>query len=292
MFELNFLSENCGYIQSPAKIGLYKVDENSVIFIDSGNDKDAGRKLRQLLDANKWRLSAIFCTHSHADHIGGCQYLQKQTDCKVYAPGIECDFTRHPILEPTFLNGARPYKELKNKFLMAQSCDCAELTEAALPDGLSMIALPGHSYDQVGFKTEDGVIYLADALSGRETLEKYRIAFLSDVEAYLETLEMIKTMEGRVFVPSHAEATEDIAPLAQYNIDVVQEIAGRILGHCALPLSFEALLAKLFEDYQLSMTVQQHALVGSTVRSYLSWLKDRGELHIIIEDNMLLWGKK
>jgi len=89
----------------PAKIGLVTLNGKDVCLIDSGNDKDAGRKVRQLLDANGWRLTAVYRTHSNADHIGGNKYLQGQIGCKIYAPGIDCDFTRHPILEPYFLYG-------------------------------------------------------------------------------------------------------------------------------------------------------------------------------------------
>ena len=38
MFELIPLTERCYYIQSPAKIGLYRLSEDEVCFIDSGND--------------------------------------------------------------------------------------------------------------------------------------------------------------------------------------------------------------------------------------------------------------
>ena len=102
MYELIQVSEHNYYIQSPAKIGLIKLSDNEVCLIDSGNDKDAGRKVRQLLDANGWKLTAIYNTHSNADHIGGNKYLQGQTGCKVYAPGIEYAFTRWPLLEPSF----------------------------------------------------------------------------------------------------------------------------------------------------------------------------------------------
>ena len=41
----------------------------------------------------------------------------------------------------------------------------------------------------------------------------------------------------------------------------------------------------------LTMTFQQYVLVGSTVRSYLSWLKDTGKLNAGFEDNRLLWER-
>ena len=100
MYELIQVAANSYYIQSPAKIGLIKLSGDDVCLIDSGNDKDAGRKVRQILDANGWHLTAIYNTHSNADHIGGNQYLQKQTGCKIYAPGIDCDFTCHPKMYP------------------------------------------------------------------------------------------------------------------------------------------------------------------------------------------------
>ena len=225
MFELIQASARTYYVNSPSKIGIFLLPDHHVIAIDSGNDKDAGRKLRQLLEAQGWILDAIYCTHSNADHIGGCQYLQKQTGCRVFAPGIECDFTNHPILEPSFLYGAYPCKELRNKFLMAQSCCCNPLSEADLPDGLRMIPLPGHFFDMTGFRTCDDVVFLADCLSSRETLSKYRIPFIYDTAAYLDTLSRVRQMQARLFIPSHAEACEDISALAQYNIDVVMEIA-------------------------------------------------------------------
>lgn len=291
MYELIQVSANSYYIQSPAKIGLYKLSETEVCLIDSGNDKDAGRKVRQLLDANGWQLKAIYNTHSNADHIGGNKYLQAQTGCKIYAPGIECDFTRHPLLEPSFLYGGYPCKDLRHKFLMAQESNAEPLTREVLPEGFSLIELPGHFFSMVGFRTPDDVVYLADCLSSTETLDKYQIGFIYDVGAYLDTLEKVKTMQAVLFVPAHAAPTREIASLAQYNIDKVQEIAAKILDLCAEPRGFEELLQQLFAHYNLTMNFEQYVLVGSTVRSYLSWLKDTGRLTAHFTDNRLLWQR-
>ena len=290
MYELIQIPDtNCYYIQSPAKIGLVKLDDSRVCLIDSGSDKDAGRKVRQHLDANGWQLSAIYNTHSNADHIGGNKYLQGQTGCQIYAPGIECAFTRRPILEPSFLYGGYPCKDLRHKFLLAQESDARLLTPDVLPEGFSLLPLPGHFFDMAGFRTPDDVVYLADCLSSKETLEKYQISFIYDVAAYLKTLEMVQTLEARMFVPAHAEATTDIAPLARYNIQKVQEIAQKILDLCHEPLCFESLLQRLFAHYGLAMNFEQYVLVGSTVRSYLAWLKDEGRLQAEFDDNLLLW---
>ena len=289
MYELIQATDKTYYIQSPAKIGLVKLNEEEVCLIDSGNDKDAGRKVRQLLDKNGWKLKAIYNTHSNADHIGGNKYLQAQTGCKVYAPGIECAFTKYPILEPAFLYGGYPCRDLRHKFLLAQESDAEPLTAESLPEGFELIELPGHFFDMAGFRTPDDVVFLADCLSSMETLDKYQIGFIYDVAAYLETLEKVKKLKARMFIPAHAEATEDISGLAQYNIDKVHEIAEHIMEICHDLICFEDILQKLFTGYGLAMNFEQYVLVGSTVRSYLSWLRDSGRMDVEFADNRLLW---
>lgn len=288
MYELIQAAEHTYYIESPAKIGLVQTGD-TVALIDSGSDKEAGRKVRQHLDARGLKLSAIYNTHSNADHIGGNQYLQRQTGCAVYAPGVEAAFTRDPILEPSFLYGGCPPKPLRHKFLLAQPSDVQVLDSKACP--LEVIPLPGHFFDMVGYRTEDDVVFLADCLSSRETLEKYRVSFLYDVAAYLDTLDRVAAMEAALFVPAHAAATEDIAPLARYNRDQVYAVAEDLLDLLAEPLVFEEVLRRLFQRYHLTMDFQQYVLVGSTVKSYLAWLLDGGRVQAAFDDCRLLWRK-
>lgn len=288
MYELIQAAEHTYYIESPAKIGLVQTG-GTVALIDSGSDKEAGRKVRQHLDARGLKLSAIYNTHSNADHIGGNQYLQRQTGCAVYAPGVEAAFTRDPILEPSFLYGGCPPKPLRHKFLLAQPSDVQVLDPKACP--LEVIPLPGHFFDMVGYRTEDDVVFLADCLSSRETLEKYRVSFIYDVAAYLDTLDRVAAMEAALFVPAHAAATEDIAPLARYNRDQVYAVAEDLLDLLAEPLAFEEVLRRLFRRYHLTMDFQQYVLVGSTVKSYLAWLLDGGRVTAAFDDCRLLWRK-
>lgn len=289
MYELVQVTNNSYYVNCPAKIGIYVREDKGVYFIDSGNDKDAGRKLRQILDKNGWTLKAILNTHSNADHIGGNRYLQQNTGCRIFAPGIEADITRHPVLEPAFLYGGYPCKELRHKFLMAQESDAEDITSADFPDEVTVLPLKGHFFDMVGYRMPDGTVFLADCVSSAATLEKYRVGFIYDVAEYLKTLDLIETLDATVFIPSHTEAVTDIHELADLNRRNVLEIADRILSICETPICFEAVLQRVFTEYSLAMNFEQYVLVGSTVRSYLAWLHDAGKLSVSFEDNMLLW---
>ncbi|MCM1334617.1 MAG: MBL fold metallo-hydrolase [Bacteroides sp.] len=291
MFEFREITDKSGYIESPAKIGVYRAEGNDVYLIDSGGDKDAGRKTRKILEEKGWRLRGILNTHSNADHIGGNRYLQQQTGCKVFSGGIEAAFTAAPILEPSFLYGGYPFRELRHKFLLADGSTVSDFSDPDFPRELTILPLKGHFFDMVGFRTPDGVVYLADCLSSKETLEKYKIGFIYDVAAYLETLEKVAALEAKMFVPAHAPATEEIAPLARYNADKVREIAETILSLCREPIAFEELLKRLFDDLSLTMTFEQYVLVGSTVRSYLAWLKDLGSLAAEFSENRMLWRR-
>lgn len=291
MYELKQITNNSYYIESPAKIGVVKIGDEEVCLIDSGNDKDTGRKVRQILDSNGWKLKAIYNTHSNADHIGGNDYLQRQTGCKIYAKGIERDFTNHPILEPSFLYGGYPPKELRHKFLLAAKSEAEELTKEVLPSGFEIIDLNGHFFDMVGYKTPDNVAYIADCLSSKATLDKYQIGFVYDVAQYLNTLSMVKQIKADIFVPAHAEVTSDITSLVDYNVSKVYEIADKILSIIETPMIFENLLSKLFKSFDLTMNFEQYVLIGSAVRSYLSWLCDSQKITAYFENNQLFWAK-
>lgn len=289
MYELMRAGDRTWYIECPAKIGIYDLGGGEVCLIDSGNDRDAGKKARQILDAHGWKLRAIYNTHAHVDHIGGNSYLQAQTGCAVYAPPLEQFYTQYPDIGTAILTGGAVPAELHNKFFIAKGSSAQALTPGTLPDGLEAVPLPGHSHGMVGFRTSDDVLFLADSLVSDATLAKYQVSFIFDVGTYLKTLEKVRTMSASLFIPSHAEACADIAPLAQRNIDKCAGIADRIADVCRTPLMFEDVLASIFSAYSLRMNLQQYVLVGCTVRSYLCYLKDAGRLETLFESDRMLW---
>ena len=288
--ELIKVGERTYYIKNPTNIGIYKVDENSVYIIDSGNDKDAGKKILKIIGEQGWTIKGIISTHSNADHIGGNKVIQDRTNCTILAHNIEKSFTENPILEPSFLYGSYPFKEIKNKFLFAKESVVTEI-EGNLPDGLEYFSLKGHFFDMIGIKTSDDIYFLADSLFSEETINKYHLFYIYNVEEYLNTLEYLKTLDGKLYIPSHCEATNDISFLIEINISKIHEIIYKIYNACEKEMTFEDILKYIFDEYNLTMNLNQYLLIGSTIKAYLSYLVDSNKLIYEFKDNKMLWKK-
>lgn len=292
MYELVRVGERTYYIDCPSKIGIYRIDEERVCLIDSGNDKDAGKKVLKVLAANGWRPEMILNTHSHADHVGGNKVIQDRTGCKVYCAGTDRIFAENTFLESAFLYGGSPYKELRNKFLLAQTSRVEELTENILPEGMEMVRIDGHSFSMSAFGTGDGVWFVADGVTGEKIMEKYHISFLYDVGEYLGSLDKLEKLEGKVFVPSHGETYTDMGHIVRANKDKVFEIADVLKGICREKAGTEDVIQRVFDHYGMKMDENQYVLAGATLRSYLSWMKERGEIENGFENNRLYWYRR
>ncbi len=286
--ELVRVGEKTYYIKNATNIGIYKIDETQVYLIDTGNDKDAGKKILKIIDEQGWKVKGIITTHSNADHIGGNKVIQDRTNCTILAYNIEKSFTEFPILESSFLYGGYPFKDIRNKFLLAKESVVTPI-ENNLPDGLEFFTLKGHFFDMIGIKTSDNVYFLADSLFSKETITKYHLFFIYDVREFLNTLDYLNTLNGNLYIPSHCEATNNISSLIELNRNKVQEIIDKIYNVCEKEMSFEEILKYIFDEYNLTMNANQYVLVGSTIKSYLSYLLDENKLSYEFKDNKMLW---
>lgn len=286
--ELVKVGDRTYYIKNATNIGVYKIDDNNVYLIDTGNDKEAGKKILKIIDEQGWNVKGIINTHSNADHIGGNKVIQDRTNSSVLAYGIEKTFTEFPMLESSFLYGGYPFKDIRNKFLFAKESVVTSI-ENNLPEGLEYFTLKGHFFDMIGVKTSDNVYFLADSLFSEETITKYHLFFIYDVKEYLNTLDYLSTLNGRLYIPSHCDVTSDISSLIELNRNKVNEIINRIYNACEREITFECILKYIFDEYGLVMNANQYVLVGSTIKSYLSYLYDENKLCYEFKDNRMVW---
>jgi len=285
--ELIQVGRNTYYIKNPTNIGVYKINENDVYLIDSGNDKEAGKKILKIVSEQGWNIVGIINTHSNADHIGGNKVIQDRTNCKILGNGIEVVFNNYPILEPSFLYGGYPLKELQNKFLMAKESLAKPIEN--LPQGLEYFSLKGHFFDMIGIKTSDDVYFLGDSIFSQITINKYHLFYIYDVGAYLNTLDFLETLNGKLYIPSHVESTSNIKEIIKINRNKIDEIC-QFLITISDKRTFDQILKDVFDHYQLTMDINQYVLIGSTIKSYLAYLCNQGKLTYDFNENQMLFN--
>ena len=286
--ELIKLGEKTYYIKNRTNIGIYKITEDEVYIIDSGNDKEAGKKILKIINKQNWKVKGIINTHSNADHIGGNKIIQERTNCIILSYGIEKSFIENPLLEPSLLYGAFPLKDLQNKFLMAKESKVTNI-ENNLPIGLEYFSLKGHFFDMIGIKTSDNIYFLGDSLFSEETINKYHIFFIYDVKEYLNTLDFLETLNGNFYIPSHTKITNDITKLIKLNRNKINEIINTILKICTTPKTFENIQKEIFNTYNLEMNINQYVLIGSTIKSYLTYLQNENKITYEFIENEMKW---
>ncbi len=288
--ELIRVGEKTYYIKNNTNIGIYKIDDENVCLIDTGNDKEAGKKILKIVTEQGWKVKCIVNTHSHADHIGGNNLIQDRTSCSIYALDIEKSFVEYPILEPSLLYGANPISDLKNKFLYAKESK-VENIENNLPDGLEYVSLCGHSPNLIGIKTDDNVLFIGDSIASDVTISKYHLFYIFNVKEYLQTLDLLEHMEARMYIASHCEATEDIKKLIKVNREKINEISQNILEYLEKEATFEDIQQFIFNHYNLVMNINQYVLIGSTIKAYLTYLYEENKIKYEFIDNKMMWKK-
>lgn len=294
--KLQQIGDTTWMIPGLVNIGLY-VRDGRVILIDSGNDKEAGRQINKLIAGQGWELECIINTHSNADHIGGNAFLRKKTGCRIAATAGEAPFIRRPELEAAFLYGGFPYPGLDNKFLRAEPSELTDIIDSGGPvrlggpggvhdTGLEAIPLPGHFFDMIGIRTPDGVVFLGDAVFSEYIITKYHLFFIYDVAAYLSTLDKVAELQADLFVPSHAKPVKDLRELLDSNRNKIEEISRVVAKGCG---GFEDILKEVCGHYGIGLDANQYVLVGSTIRSYLSYLAAAGKLTPQWINGTMLW---
>ncbi|MDR1781504.1 MAG: MBL fold metallo-hydrolase [Bacilli bacterium] len=289
MNEFTHIRGNTYCIEQKTNIGLI-INDNKVILIDSGNDKDAGRKLRQLLEKQNLTIDYIINTHSNADHIGANAYLINQYNCKAYTYNREVFLTQYPDLEPAILYGGFPTKEMKNKFLMAKPSSIENIKQ--INNDIEYFEVPGHYLDMIAIKSNDNVIFLGDCLFSKEIITKYHLFYIYDIKAYLETLDKLIMMNNEkkfIFVPSHGLISDNIKDVIELNKNKIYEIINLILSLLENKITFDTLLKKVMDYYHLTLDLNQYLLVGSTIRNYLSYLSNENKINFVIEENKLYY---
>ena len=194
-------------------------------------------------------------------------------------------------MQSVYMGACFPFAEYRdNKFYKAEPFSASVVSEDVLPDGLTFEIFCGHSPEMCAYKTQDDVWFLGDIVWSESIIEKYGMTYQFDISAHLEALEKVCTLEGKMFVASHAEPTVDIRPLAKKNREKVLEVVDFLYESCKGGVVFDDLLGKIFARFSIPVTIAQHCFTGGIARSYLSYMHDKGMIEFDADEKCrLVW---
>lgn len=290
------LDDRTAVIRGSVNIGVIRIADGRSLLVDTGLDRDSGRKgISAVAEAGWGTVVGILTTHAHADHIGGNATVVARTGCEVWASPVEAALARNPELAPAILFGADPPATMRGRFLLAEPSPVHHvvLADTLTFDGLTVgvIRLPGHSPDQIAYTVGD-VCFSTDIVFPAETIEKYRIPYLFSVAKQRQSLALARTLDFRAFVPGHGPVLDQqpFVSLIDRNaaaLDTVERAVLDALGQASYADEIEATVLR-----SLGATPADHgahALVGTTIRSVLAGLSDRGTIDGAIEGGRIAW---
>lgn len=285
--ELKQIGPKTFCIEHDTNIGIHFTDDGRMYLIDTGSKGD-GEKIDEILSREGWVPSCIINTHTHIDHIGGNEFLMRKYGIPAYCTDYDMAFAHYSELEAAYMNGGYPAEKLRTIFAHPGMIGFRSI-EKETPDGIDWTYLPGHSFGMIGIRTSDDIWFLGDSYLSRSFLKQYTFGFIYNVEAYIDTLKKLKEFKGALFVPSHGIIETDIVPTLEQNLRSVTEMCSMICETCREYRGQDEILQQMYERLRMHARPAQHALLSSTVKSYLTYLQDRNKLECRFVDNIMKW---
>ena len=152
--------------------------------------------------------------------------------------------------------------------------------------------------NQVGVGVDSGrerILFCADAIFPKETIEKHKVLFCVDLEQTVATIEELADRPYDCFAPGHGpayRAGEEIETVCESNRDRLEEIRDVVYDGLASPQETSALVQHTAEHFDLRITrATAYYLTRTTVLAALSALEGRGEVKARTKRNKLVWRR-
>lgn len=264
-------------------VPLYMLDKKNAVLLDSGLPSSGSKGIIRLLEGEGLTVRAILTTHFHIDHAGNHQYFQRYHGTRLYMTLFDAAVATNNHAMKLFA-GNDSYKEI-SRYSKKQFChadhlidsDCAEIDiDGAV---FSLLRLPGHTPDQLGFITPDNVAYLSDLLLTDDVLASIKIPYAGCCAEDLKSKEKVRSLSCDRYILAHNGIVDEIGGIAQRNIDSLLYKIAVIESLADHWTTMEPLTYAGAEALGTNGKVIGKVFTGiNSVRSFVEYLLDEGRI--------------
>ena len=277
-------------------------ENKNALLIDPGLSGLRPKNMINMFENEKIIPKYIVNTHEHEDHVGACHQIKNAyPEIAIFASDEAKLFIERPELFSDFILGGKHNKFLTEKLFHRNtekiSVDAIICEGKLQKNGVDfeVINLKGHTSGSIGILTSDGVLFAGDLLIGEETLSKYDFLFLQDVEEYLKSLDIVKSLDFNYIVLAHGKKVldkNDTILLIEKHKQAVHKYLCQIIENLKVPMNVDTLLKKIIKENELTYNYKEYYFFRTSLVSFISYLADLDKINYKLEDSDLLYYTK
>lgn len=274
---------------------VYRVSDREWILMDSGLNYE-GSQLMDFLDREGIQVLAVLTSHAHFDHMGNHRLLQEEMGAKLVMTAMDAGSVKDATsLKTCFYSSTAEEIRRKVGYMVCQADRLLFPWERQFSiEGVTFwqFPLPGHAASHVGYRTQDGVLYVGDALMGREILADQSLAYMLDWQLAFQTMKEISRIPARVWILAHGGPVTEREELAEENIRVYQDILQEMWRLLEREFFLEEALELFIPHQRLKVKNPPYARMAERIiRSGLEYLTDSNKLEIQVKRGRILYKK-
>jgi len=278
--------------------GVYHLSNNKILIIDPGLSESRGAKLASYAKKENKSITHVLASHEHSDHIGALAgILESFPKCQVLIDQRGKYILEAPDAFLAYINGGAPNKSLRGFF---RPIEGGLKIDNTLKEGcfdieghpFEWLYFGGHSVGSGGLITPDKILFLGDTLIPGEILKKFKLPLLYSIKEQYKAFEKLTNSNYEQAVIGHGKrplSKEECINLALENKLVMENCIQLLLETLKTPRTKEYLMASLVESLRLSLNYKEYLFGMSSVSSILSYLIDKDQVKISLDENELLY---
>jgi len=270
------------------RIPLYMPDRAQAVMIDSGLKNPDREGILSLLKHENIRISSLLTSHFHRDHTGNHTAIKETHGCAVYMTPYAEIVGREPAnLQATGYETCTLFKA-RGQYPFCKPDGIISSDDTAITvsgSTFSLLWLPGHAVEQVGFVTPDGVAYVADTLLSDHVMQSVKLPYYTCLRLDLEAKESLRELGCNRYILAHNGVYNEISGLIDRNIANAWEKLAVVEHSAAHWMTLEQICAAVMAHFGLDLNAATK-VVGSkrNVQILVEYLVETGRLSVRIRD--------